>query len=123
MSARTYVCVPCRWARRAEAAYGLVKHLRCPSCRGALWELSKRWRIPPKRDDQGWKELAVKVERDSADWLIRRKSLGEAKIAGIDMKIASLANQKMSPRKSLAMKRLTEARVRVRATYFDQPSS
>lgn len=117
MSARTYICVPCRWARRAEAAYGLNTDLRCPSCHGSLWELESRWRIPQKTNDKGWLELAAKVAKDSAEIIPRRREAGERKVAEIDRKIANLEKGKSSPLKAEKLKKLRSERDEVRARY------
>jgi hypothetical protein len=64
MSNRTYICVECRSARRAGAAYGLVTPLRCAGCGASLWELSHKWRIPRKSDIEGWDELKRIVNKE-----------------------------------------------------------
>lgn len=94
MSARTYICIACRWSRRAEAAYGLNTSLRCPTCNGALWELEWQWRIPRKTDDRGWKELAAKVSRDAAVIVPRRQRVGAATVAKLDEQIATVEKQR-----------------------------
>ncbi|MFD0894056.1 hypothetical protein KBB96_03055 [Luteolibacter ambystomatis] len=117
MSSRTYICVSCRWARRAEAAFGLVTELRCPLCQGGLWELSRRWRIPRKTDDDGWRELAVKVERDAAEWLPRRQLMGIAKLARLDEQISALEKQAASKGRNIRLKRLHRERAEVVVRY------
>lgn len=106
MSARTYICLRCRWSRRAEAAHGLNTSLRCPTCGGSLWELEWRWRIPRKADDKGWKDLEAKVASDAAEWLPRRRAVGAAKIAKLDEQIATTARQPDSARKAAKLERL-----------------
>src|ERR1700719_1695693 len=104
MSSRTYVCMSCRWSRRAEAAHGLNTHLRCPTCGGSLWELGWRWRIPVKTNDDGWKELLAKITREATEWIPRRKAMGEAKIGKIDRKIATVERQSESSKKAERLK-------------------
>ncbi|MEQ1933343.1 MAG: hypothetical protein ABL962_05620 [Fimbriimonadaceae bacterium] len=110
MSARTYICLPCRWSRRAEAAYGLNTNLRCPTCSGPLWELEWRWRIPRKTNDKGWKELETKVTREAAEWLPRRRGWGADKIAKIDQQIANIEKQRDSAKKTAKLKKLRNER-------------
>lgn len=117
MSARTYICVACRWARRAETAHGLHTELRCPSCQGSLWELDKRWRIPRKTNDKEWAELAAKVSQDEAEWLPRRRLLGVAEMAKIDSQIAHLEKQSDSNKKFLKLKLLRAKRDWVSERY------
>ena len=106
MSARTYICVACRWSRRADAAYGLNTNLRCPTCRGALWELEWRWRIPRKTNDKGWKELEAKVSRDAAVLIPLRRRTGAAKIAKLEEQIANVEKLPDSAKKIARLKKL-----------------
>ena len=106
MSNRTYICIPCRASRRAEAAYGLTTDLRCSQCGGRLWELEWRWRIPRKQDDKGWADLEAKVARDSGEWLPRRQKMGEEKITEIDRQIQTVQMQKASPTREFRLSKL-----------------
>jgi len=117
MSARTYVCLRCRWSRRAEAAYGLNTNLRCPTCSGSLWELEWRWRIPRKTNDKGWKELEVKVSRDAAVIVPWRQRMGAAKIAKLDGQIANVERQRDSAKKNAELKKLRNERTRTLTRY------
>ena len=110
MSKRSYVCVPCRTSRRAEAAGGRKTELRCSACGGQLWELEWRWRIPPKRDDKGWKSLGEKIARDSAKWLPRRGEIGRELVADLDRRIATVSLEKDSPAKASRLKKLQHKR-------------
>ena len=110
MSKRSYVCVPCRTSRRAEAAGGRKTELRCSACGGPLWELEWRWRIPPKRDDKGWKELGEKIARDSAEWLPRRGQIGREMLEALDRRIAAVTLQKDTPAKVARLKKLYHER-------------
>lgn len=118
MSARTYICVPCRWARRAEAAFGLHTDLRCPTCQGGLWELSRRWRIPRKANDKEWKALGEKVVIDAANWLPQRRAIGTARLAKVDEQIAKFERYRDSPAKSLNLKKLRAERESIAGHYF-----
>ena len=117
MSARTYICLPCRWSRRAEAAYGLNTSLKCPMCGGSLWELEWRWRIPRKADYKVWKQLEAKVANEAAEWLPRRRAAGAAKIANLDEQIARIERQPDSEAKAAKLKRLRSERVQVSNRY------
>jgi len=117
MSARTYICIACRWSRRAEAAYGLNTSLRCPTCNGALWELEWRWRIPRKTNDKGWKELEAKISSEAAEWLPRRRGWGAAKVAKIDAQIATIEKQRDSERKTAKLKKLRRERLQTIDRY------
>jgi hypothetical protein len=117
MSSRTYICVPCRWSRRAAAAYGLNTNLRCPNCAGPLWELSWRWRIPRKSDDKAWKELEAKVAREAAEWFSKRERLGQTKLAKIDRRIAALKGRTDSPGVHNQVQKLHSQRRRVQTQY------
>ena len=102
MSNRTYICIPCRTSRRAEAAFGLNANLRCSQCGGRLWELEWRWRIPRKQNDKGWRELEAKVAREATEWLPRREQIGREKIENIDRQIQAVQLQKASTTQSAA---------------------
>ncbi|HEX2750324.1 MAG TPA: hypothetical protein VHM91_20125 [Verrucomicrobiales bacterium] len=118
MSARTYVCVTCRWARRAEAAYGLNTRLRCPACHASLWELEWHWRIPRKTDDDGWRDLASKVARDSAVQVPARQRTGTARVIKLDKQILGLERQPDSARKTARLKKLRNDRARTIQRYL-----
>lgn len=117
MSARTYVCLHCRWSRRAEAAYGLNTNFRCPTCGGSLWELEWRWRIPRKTNDKGWKELEMKVSRDAAVIVPWRRRTAAAKIAKLDSQIANVERQRESVQKIAKLKKLRNERTRTLIRY------
>ena len=110
MSKRTYVCVPCRTSRRAEAAGGRKTELRCSTCGEPLWELEWRWRIPPKRDDRGWQELGEKIRVDADQWLPRREQIGRDTIADLDRRIATVESQTDTPSKMTRLKKLHHER-------------
>jgi hypothetical protein len=118
MSARTYVCVTCRWSRRAEAAYGLKTSLRCPTCNGSLWELEWRWRIPRKTNNKGWKELGAKISRDAAIIRPLRQRIGTTKIAKLDLKISNVEKQRDSIQKTVRLKKLNSDRIQISKRYI-----
>jgi len=120
MSSRTYICIPCRTSRRAEAAYGLNTDLRCSKCGGRLWELEWRWRIPPKNDHKGWRELEAKVAHDAREWLPRRHSVGQVKLQEIDRQIETAQKQKPSPSRERRL-RLLHSRRRATEQKFTEP--
>ena len=110
MSSRTYICIPCRTSRRAEAAYGLESGLRCSHCGGPLWELEWRWRIPRKSDDRGWRALKAKVARDTREWLPRRQKLAEGWLAEIDRQIRHVERQVASAIRDRRLRQLKHRR-------------
>lgn len=117
MSNRTYVCTACRVARRGEAAGGLKTAFRCPSCGGALWELSHKWRIPKKEDDRGWRELdeQIAASRPARESFIRRR--GEDIIRKLDVQIGAFAARKPSEQRDAILKDLKKERMRIVAKY------
>ena len=119
MSNRTYICVECRTAKRAEAAGGLKTDLRCSSCGGPLWELSHRWRIPKKADKKGWEELAeiVAQSRPARDAFI--KARGKSKLAEIDRQIEAFSARKPSEQREKILKDLAHERSQVLWQYLD----
>ena len=117
MSSRTYVCVNCRWARRAVAAYGLNTKYRCPKCQGSLFELEWRWRIPRKSNDKAWKALGAKVDSDSEIGLIRRRAIGADRVARLDEQITQVEKQRNSPQKSAKLKQLRSMRRRTMESH------
>ena len=117
MSNRTYICLPCRTSRRAEAAYGLKTELRCAQCGDSLWELEWRWRIPQKNDDKGWRELEEKVARDAAEWLPRRAALGAEKLAELDRKIENVRLSRPSESRDRRLKKLIAERSTTKRKY------
>ena len=117
MSARTYICLPCRWSRRAEAAYGFNTSLRCPACGGSLWELEWRWRIPRKTNDKGWQELAAKVSSDAAILIPHRRHVGATKVARLEAQIASVEKQRDSAAKTSRLKKLHSERTQTLTRY------
>lgn len=119
MSNRTYICVECRTARRAEAAGGLKTRIRCSSCGGALWELSHKWRIPKKTDKKAWEELAeiVSQSRPTRDAFIKRR--GEDKLAEIDRQVEAFTARKPSKQRADILKDLAHERAQVLRMYFD----
>jgi hypothetical protein len=122
MSNRTYICIPCRTARRAEAAYGFATNLRCSQCGGPLLELEWRWRIPRKQDDQGWRALKEKVSRDySPIWFLSRRKIREEKISAIDQQIQRVQTQKSSPTRERRL-RLLQSKRRDILRKFKEPS-
>src|SRR5437899_9645819 len=113
MSSRSYICLPCRTSRRAEAAYGLESGLRCSHCGGLLWELEWRWRIPRKKDDKGWQELEAKVARDARDWLPRRQKLAQGWIEEVDRQIRFVEKQKASDSRDRHLRQLKNRRKQI----------
>jgi hypothetical protein len=94
--------------------------LRCSKCRGRLWELEWRWRIPAKSDDKAWRELEKKVAQEAREWLPRRHKIGEEKIAEIDQQIQRLERQKQSESRDRRLRELRHKR-RVAAKGFTEP--
>ncbi|MDD4872076.1 MAG: hypothetical protein PHR77_16080 [Kiritimatiellae bacterium] len=122
MSKRSYICTKCRTSRRAESSGGVNTSLRCGLCRGPLWELEWRWRIPKKTDDKGWKELERKVAHDSAAWLPRKRQIGEEEIRKVDKAIQTLEMRKATPAKAEQMRKLRNQKLKILRKYTE-PSS
>jgi DNA repair exonuclease SbcCD ATPase subunit len=106
MSNRTYICINCRTAKRAEAEYGLANDMRCSICRQELWELDHKWRIPKKDDDKEWKKLEEKVKMDKENWSKRKEQIKAQKITEINKKIQNIEKQKESESKNKKLKQL-----------------
>lgn len=118
MSNRTYICLDCRTARRAEAAGWAATNLRCASCGQSLWELSSRWRIARKSDDQAWNELREIVNREAPlrqQWV---KKTGNARLETIERRQRGLEKQGPSRRRDAGLKRLAKERTEVLSRYF-----
>ncbi len=96
MSNRTYVCLECRTAKRAEAAYGMTTGFKCPQCRLALHELPWRWRIPKKSDSAGWKALRRIVSDTDRIGASHRLKAGTAFLAALDAQITLIAQRRKS---------------------------
>lgn len=121
MSNRTYICTACRTAKRAEAAFWQATPYRCHLCRGPLWELSRRWRIPAKGNDKEWQELARMV---AAEAPLREKCLldrAQAKLKAIDSRITTLSSQKQQKgQRSAMLSRLRTERAQLIAQHFPE---
>ncbi len=119
MSNRTYICIPCRYSKRAEANFGLNNEMRCPQCRGKLWELEWKWRIPRKDDDKEWKALEKKVANESAERSNNLRKSREAKLEKIDLLIASTENLKESEKKTQSLKQLKHEKKTIQKKYTE----
>jgi hypothetical protein len=106
MSNRTYVCLDCRTAKRAEAAYGLVADYRCSSCGKPLSELGWRRRIPRKTDGKGWKELQAYLHEIDNSWGPYRTRIGMYKLNKINRIISSTQAQRSAKDKEKKIKKL-----------------
>ena len=122
MSKRTYICLDCRTAKRAEAAYGRNTDFRCSQCQGPVFELPWRWRIPKKTDDAGWKELRNFVSEIERDWLPRRNARGKALLAKLDAQIEATSRRKDSQTKESKLKYLRWKRREIEEGYTEQPN-
>ena len=120
MSKRTYICLECRTARRADAAYGLNTDFRCSQCQASLFELPWRWRIPKKTDDSEWKKLRRMVTDIERDWLPRRNARGEAIRAKLDAQIKATFRRKDSEAKDSKLKYLRWKRIEIEKGYSEQ---
>ena len=118
MSSRTYICINCRFSKRAEANHGLNTDFRCPTCHGKLWELEWKWRIPKKNDDKGWKELREKVINDANEWIEKRREIGLCKIEDIKRLIEHYSKQRDSEKKLKKLKSLYEQIESIKKQYL-----
>lgn len=118
MSNRTYICIECRTARRAEAAGWLATSLRCASCGGSLWELSHKWRIPKKNDEKGWQSLrdTILSEAPTREQYLQRR--GTELIEQIDKRITAAENRQSSPDNDAKLKRLRNEKQMIEERYF-----
>lgn len=58
----TLVCFPCHYTAKA-AFMDAGKYRRCPKCSLALTDVGKRFRIPTKNDNKGWKNAEARYNR------------------------------------------------------------
>ena len=117
MSNRTYICLDCRTAKRAPAAYGLNTAYRCSQCRGPLRELPWRWKIPRKRKDSEWKQLKEMAIEREAIWLPKREAEGKALLQKLDRQIAAVSDQRDSDSKEKKLRYLRRQRHYVEKKY------
>jgi len=123
MSNRTYICLDCRTAKRAIAAYWRKTDFRCPQCQKPLAELPWRRRIPKKDDDRGWKELERIVFQMQRDILPRLHAMGTVEVEKIDRKIASLKMQRDSTRQKQRLRFLRFRRRQIQKEYDVEPAA
>ena len=123
MSNRTYICTACRTARRAEAWHGMPSPLRCPLCRGSLWELSRKWRIPAKTNDKGWRELERIVAEQTPLRAAALRERGHRLLRQLDDKLGKLKTQNSKGRNDARIAALQSQRDKVLATYFAPESA
>jgi hypothetical protein len=118
MSNRTYICIDCRTARRAEAAGWVATSLRCAACGGGLWELSHKWRIPKKGDDKEWDALheIIRAEAPTREQYLKRR--GIELIEQIDKRMVALENRKIFAGRTARLKRLRNEKQSISELYF-----
>ncbi len=92
--------------------------LRCSLCRGSLWELSRKWRIPAKTNDKGWRELERIVTEQTPLRAAQLRERGQRLLRQLDDKLAKLKVQNVKGRNAARIAALQEQRDRVMATYF-----
>ncbi|MDB4265416.1 hypothetical protein N9891_01560 [bacterium] len=118
MSQRTYICEDCRTTKRAEAAGGHKTAFRCPGCRQTLWELSQKFRIPPKNDDKAWKALAISVKGARETWDARLRHRGTELLKKVDHQIAEVSRKEESRTRTGILKDLQKSRAEILSKYF-----
>lgn len=118
MSNRTYICTGCRTARRAEARHYMPSPLRCSLCRGSLWELSRKWRIPAKTNDKGWRELERIVGEQTPLRVAMLRERDQRLLRQLDDKLGKLKAQNPKGRNDARIAVLQGQRDKVMATYF-----
>lgn len=52
-SKSNYVCTACRMSRKES--WGAT--VKCPKCKQPMFNLGKKWRVPPRIDDKGWQQI------------------------------------------------------------------
>jgi tRNA G26 N,N-dimethylase Trm1 len=117
MSNRTFVCVDCRTAKRAEAAYGLSTDNRCPGCQQEMRELSQKWRIPKRGKKDEWEIIRKMLEHQDAEWPHRRKQIGQAKLEKIDKELVILSGYFKTPQVEDKIKKVEFQRKQILKTY------
>jgi hypothetical protein len=120
---RTYICTDCRTARRAPVSNGLRTSLRCRSCGGALWELSRKWRIPKANDLKAWEDLAALVARDRPVRETRIRQWCERLLSEMDRKIGIYSLRKPSARRDETLRVLARRRTHLLRLYFSDEAS
>ena len=120
MSNRTYICIDCHTARRAEAAYWLSTALRCANCRGPLWELSRKWRIPKKDDRKGWEELKEIIRQEEPARQEFLKARGKDLLAKIEKRIESAGNHRSAETIHRLQGQLRKRKETVMRQYFPE---
>lgn len=111
MSSRTYICLPCRWSRRASA---WPKEMpRCVQCRRELERLDRRWRIPAKDNPRGWKRLVEAIARDAAANRTPRPPLLDPQLNALDRQITNAGTRPDSARLYWRLRRLRQKRRRL----------
>lgn len=118
MSNRTYVCLDCRTAMRAESAYGLKTDFRCRLCQGELFEVSHRWRIPKQNDDKEWDVLRQKVITDRNLYRSYHRANALRQLRAVDENIDAANKQKKDTvAKRNKLRRLQLEKKRLLKTY------
>ncbi len=59
----TYVCLTCRTTKRKD----MFHSLNCTNCHQPMVYIGKHWRVPKKKDDDGWTVLAELVAKKHPD--------------------------------------------------------
>ena len=119
MSNRTYVCLECRFSKRADAAYGLETEYRCPHCHESLSELPWRWRIPKRTDNPEWKKLKQMILELEKEWIPKRKIEGDKLLRKIEKQIESILRQKDFDDKEKKLKYLRWKRREIKKRYLN----
>jgi hypothetical protein len=114
MANRTYICVDCRIAKRAEAAGGLATPLRCHACGSPLIELSATRETPKKTDDKAWQHLKEVVPAEHAFRKYRTEKrmtkIGADRLTEIDWQIGIISAQEPSERRDQGLAKLAQER-------------
>jgi hypothetical protein len=92
--------------------------LRCSLCRGSLWELSRKWRIPAKTNDKGWRELERIVAEQTPLRATERRERGQRLLRQLDDKLGKLEAQNPKGRHDARIATLQRQRDKVLAAYF-----
>ncbi len=92
--------------------------LRCSLCRGSLWELSRKWRIPAKTNDKGWSELEQIVAEETPLRATLLRERGHRLLRQLDDKLGKLRVQNPKGRNDARIAVLQSQRDKVLAEYF-----
>ena len=115
---RTYICIDCKTARRAETSTAKPRPLRCRLCGGPLCELSHRWRIPRKTDEKAWLLLQAQARELLPRQTARFHTKGMEALDKVDVRIGLVSKREPSAEREKLLERLEKERQQIAKDYF-----